>query len=368
MLKARGFTLIELSIVLLIVGLIIAGAAQAFNLYITHKRFQETQTNLGQIHQALANFLGENGRLPCPAPLDAPANTPAYGNEDCSTSSGSIRVPGARDTAADANAAVDPILIGTIPTRTLSLPDYKMTDGYRHRFQYAVSESMTASFTYDKNYGVLNLIDAATPPNPVGAPNAGTYVVYSLGQRGLGGYSVNGVLGEACDLASKDAENCDNSNATFVRTDQRSTSDGPLYFDDIFDYVEPEADNIIPSGAVMAFDLAACPKGWTAEPNAAGRFVIGMGTLGPDTYSLRQAGGAARHTLTVAEMPSHTHPVQGRRAGVRYEMGVAQPMQDAWEVPTGGPDFVGFSVAATGGGQPHENRPPYVAYLYCRKD
>jgi len=387
--KIKGFTLIELSIVLLIVGLLIAGAAQAFNLYIAKTRLQETKTNLGQIHQALENFVAEKGRMPCPSPLGAAVNTPAYGNEDCSTASGSMRVAGARDTAADADAAFDPVLIGTIPIRTLSLPDGKMVDGYRHRFQYVVTESMTDVLTFNKNHGVLNLIDGATPPNSVAIPpNTGTYIVYSLGQKGAGGYSVGGIMGQACEPASKDGENCDNNNATFIKTDQRSTADGPVYFDDIFDYTEPEADNIMPSGAVMAFDLAACPKGWTPFGDAAGRTVIGTGSYQetlidpagnpsptPITinYALRQKDGKSFHTLNVNEMPPHSHGITNLNNYAEMD----------W-IPRNGGGAGGFmalngdgsgpwisqviAVLNTGNGAPHENRQPSVALTYCRKD
>jgi microcystin-dependent protein len=42
-------------------------------------------------------------------------------------------------------------------------------------------------------------------------------------------------------------------------------------------------------------------------PDWRGRAVIGAGTLGADTYTLGQIGGAARITLTTSQMPSHSH-------------------------------------------------------------
>lgn len=40
---------------------------------------------------------------------------------------------------------------------------------------------------------------------------------------------------------------------------------------------------------------------------AQGRTLIGVGTLGSDTYAAGATGGAARVTLTTTEMPSHNH-------------------------------------------------------------
>ena len=47
------------------------------------------------------------------------------------------------------------------------------------------------------------------------------------------------------------------------------------------------------------------PGLWTQI--AQGRTLIGVGTLGSDTYAAGNTGGAARVTLTTTEMPSHNH-------------------------------------------------------------
>jgi hypothetical protein len=47
--------------------------------------------------------------------------------------------------------------------------------------------------------------------------------------------------------------------------------------------------------------------GGTWSQIAQGRTLMGVGTLGSDTYAEGETGGAARVTLTTAEMPSHNH-------------------------------------------------------------
>lgn len=44
-------------------------------------------------------------------------------------------------------------------------------------------------------------------------------------------------------------------------------------------------------------------------PDLRGRVAIGAGTLGTDTYNVGDMPGAARQTLTTAQMPSHNHSV-----------------------------------------------------------
>ncbi|MBX2996161.1 MAG: hypothetical protein KF681_15145, partial [Bdellovibrionaceae bacterium] len=78
----------------------------------------------------------------------------------------------------------------------------------------------------------------------------------------------------------------------------------------------------VPSGAVMAFDLASCPTGWTAHAASQDRVLVGSGA----SYALNATGGANTGTtssdgahahsgasgstaITVAQMPSHNHGI-----------------------------------------------------------
>lgn len=118
----------------------------------------------------------------------------------------------------------------------------------------------------------------------------------------------------------------------------------------------------LPSSTIAAFNLARCPTGWNELPGLAGRFVVGVGTLGTDSYALGQTGGSSRHRLTVAEMPSHNHGFVDRYPGR------SAPVQDNGETSKEVIEIDRSAVTErNGGGLPHENRPPFVALRYCIK-
>lgn len=78
-------------------------------------------------------------------------------------------------------------------------------------------------------------------------------------------------------------------------------------------------------------------------PDMVGRFVMG------DDANEGVEGGEASHTLTVDEMPSHTHEIPGESC---FPYG-ATP-----EVCVAG-SIIPQNTSATGGGQAHNNLPPY---------
>lgn len=86
-------------------------------------------------------------------------------------------------------------------------------------------------------------------------------------------------------------------------------------------------------------------------PNLLGKFIVGAG----GAYAVGDTGGADTHTLTIAEMPAHTHPSETNIEDVDLE-GVGVPL------PAAGVSFPS-PTGSTGGGDAHNNMPPYVALL-----
>ena len=102
-----------------------------------------------------------------------------------------------------------------------------------------------------------------------------------------------------------------------------------------------------------------------ALPDLRGRVPIsaGLGTAGT-SYAVGQAGGSETVTLTVAELPSHTHVAQGNK-----EKGTQDgPKDGVWANPNDKKQYLvgepnqtmdAGAIAASGGSQPHNNMMPY---------
>ena len=98
----------------------------------------------------------------------------------------------------------------------------------------------------------------------------------------------------------------------------------------------------------------------TSWEQVQGRMLMGAS----DTYPVGSEGGEAQHTLTQGEMPSHTHVMNGWTIGTE-DKGVATgltvnayPLTHNNSIQT---------TKATGGGQPHNNLPPYRAVYIWRR-
>ncbi len=111
--KLEGFTLVELAISLLIIGLLLAGILGPMSTRIEQKERQATQEILNDIKESLIGFAITNGRLPCPD-----TNTPADGIED------------------DCTASTPPIE-GVLPWVTLGVSS---EDSWANNFTYQVTQ------------------------------------------------------------------------------------------------------------------------------------------------------------------------------------------------------------------------------------
>ena len=131
------------------------------------------------------------------------------------------------------------------------------------------------------------------------------------------------------------------------------------------------ADASIPSGTVAAFDLLdRCPVGWSPFAPGQDRVIVGAGGRyrGPIAHEPRhKTGGEHAVALTIEQMPIHTHETA---QGIDWGPVTPGPKENpnALHFETKWESFPDAIVAAEGGGQTHENMPPYIALYFCRKD
>jgi microcystin-dependent protein len=101
-------------------------------------------------------------------------------------------------------------------------------------------------------------------------------------------------------------------------------------------------------------------------PNLQGRVPIHMDSQ----HTLGETGGEQAHTVTQAELPTHTHVVNAVPAdGSQIIPGSAMLAKAAPANPYQDPANLGAmnpaSVGTTGGSQPHQNMQPYLVLSFC---
>ena len=141
------------------------------------------------------------------------------------------------------------------------------------------------------------------------------------------------------------------------------------------------AGSSLPSGliAIWKGSTSTIPDGWVlcdgqnGTPDLRDRFVLGAG----NGYSVGNRGGETSHTLSMSEMPSHTHTLSGSGS---------LPISDNGNTSSGSEYlYMGYydtkrygkyrfdnisidgSTGYTGGNSAHNNMPPYYALCYIMK-
>jgi len=132
--------------------------------------------------------------------------------------------------------------------------------------------------------------------------------------------------------------------------------------------VKENGNDLLPKGVIVMWSgsVSQIPAGWalcdgnSGRPNLRDRFIVGAGA----GYSVGATGGEATHTLTVNEMPAHTHTTY------LGSVGYSASWNSSIEAVSAGPKnngTVGPVTTSAGGGKPHENRPPYYALCFIIK-
>ena len=132
---------------------------------------------------------------------------------------------------------------------------------------------------------------------------------------------------------------------------------------------------VTPVGGIIMWSgsPADIPDGWAlcdgrtsngrTTPNLSGKFVVGYSSSDSDYNPVGKTGGEKKHTLTVAEMPSHTHNMKFKS----YDLAASwKDQRNFYTVSKGTEDQTKTSESA-GSGQSHENRPPYYALCFIMR-
>lgn len=138
----RGFTLAELTVVLIIVGLLLGGMLIPLGAQTDIRYRSDTAKALTDIREALIGYAIVNGRLPCPADRSIATATTNAGAEavsavggPCACTSATSGIAVATGGAACSDTTPGSVT-GVLPWATLGLPE---TDAWGNRFTYRVT-------------------------------------------------------------------------------------------------------------------------------------------------------------------------------------------------------------------------------------
>jgi prepilin-type N-terminal cleavage/methylation domain-containing protein len=224
-----GFTLIEMAIVLVVIGLILSGGLMAVGPALQSSKVSETVNRMDRIEQALIVHVIRFGCLPCPATA-ATASTDAAAGQ---------AVAGAAYATGCAAAACTNALQGIAPWVNLGLSEADITDGFGYRIAYAIrGEAATGLQLADSmvrtppaGYPAGNLVVNNTAAVPVQITAAAAYVLISHGpDKSLGFATATGT--QTIDPNGSANQTANSDGTPFVQDSLIGIS-GATHFDDI---------------------------------------------------------------------------------------------------------------------------------------
>ena len=127
-----GFTLVEMAVVLVIVGLMLGGLLMPLSTQMENDRRKETAATLAAIQDALIGYAAINGRLPCPD-----NNTNGLDDDACASGAGQPHV-------------------GALPYATLGVSP---NDAWNRPWRYAVSRPFTSTAMTINTTGSIRVWD-----------------------------------------------------------------------------------------------------------------------------------------------------------------------------------------------------------------
>jgi prepilin-type N-terminal cleavage/methylation domain-containing protein len=142
----KGFTFIELSVVILIVSILFAGTSVIFSKIRGTAQTNETKARLKEIEKALKVYFLENGFLPCPAGLLLTEFDDDFGTGSCT------------ENATNGIYLSNDLLYGAVPFVDLGIaPDFSF-DGWNNKFSYIVDNNFNTETDFEQNSDNLKII------------------------------------------------------------------------------------------------------------------------------------------------------------------------------------------------------------------
>ncbi len=247
---AAGFTLTELAVVVLIVGLLLGGLLVTLEAQNTARTVAETRQILQNAHDSIIGFAVRYGRLPCPATttsngIESPATPPA---------------PPAPNPCTVTKGFLPAATLGVGPTDASGY----LLDSWGNRIRYAVTTTDTDAYTTagkmrEKAFNVspatlLKICPSAgasaaatTTACPLGGGIDTPAVIFSTGKNGATGPASQDEIENTDDFFA-----ASNTDRVFVMHDLTAAEASSGLFDDVVIWVSPNVlyHRMISAGAL----------------------------------------------------------------------------------------------------------------------
>lgn len=217
---SKAFTLVEMAIVLVIIGIGLGGLLLTLTAQIDLRNYAATRQAMEEIKEALIGYSLSHGYLPCPAKSAIDGTENRAGTGACNTR------------------------VGFIPWQELGVP---RDDSWNHLYRYSVT------YAYSNSTNTVNLSPTTARDITIQTRNAAgslvnlsnasdiPAVIISNGKNGFGATSIDGVLIADSSANNSDEDTNHSGPGTLFISKQYSDVKNTTYseYDDIVVWISP---------------------------------------------------------------------------------------------------------------------------------
>jgi len=251
----RAFSLIELSIVIIIISILLSGALSIATSTTNSAKIKTTNNNIDEIYKALKVYLLANNRLPCPAPITAiKASSTTYG--ESAVNYGTCSASGIYTSATSTN-----VVYGMVPVKDLGLSIDMAEDGYGSKLAYIVDKRFTNSSTFGlsaSNSGLMTVKEITSAGSDQENTREAIFLIISHGANKSGAFGVNSATQ---NTASDDGK--EQLNYAVPTGDETASIGNTFYYragnSDVFDDVVFYKTRNMMVTESNAFNIISCP-------------------------------------------------------------------------------------------------------------
>lgn len=270
-----AFTLVELSVVLVIISILLAGSLYFSRVIGDNAKVKVTNDRINQIYNALGNYLATKGRLPCPAAItDIKSSTTTYGIEASSDNAtyekNCVDLYGGSEKTQNGVYLSSNLVYGMIPVVNLGLSKDMAEDGFGNKFTYVIDRRFTGyndssvnsipKFKSQSASGIITVNEIFYSSTQTATADA-IFVIVSHGANGYGAFKAESA---SQNTRSSDSYETSNDATSFNDTNGTASFDGTFVktvegsdvFDDVVFY--KTRNDIVKD--FDAFSRVSCPS------------------------------------------------------------------------------------------------------------